>query len=195
MKKALGILCFSAISALAADMYVDYSTQNIAFKTVDVEMVGGTVGVSWGDRTRFYVEGNIQSDNTKNINYYDVVIGINGDIVKNESFRLDWDIGMGAGQLDVPWYSNKNTMLSIPVGLDMVYRLTDKVMLNVGVGYKYFFDLTDNQQYTICNDGSISESSGSGTCSWHGGIAGTATNDLIGKGGGMSAQVGLTFKF
>jgi hypothetical protein len=176
-------------------MYVDYSTQNISFKTVDVEMVGGTVGVSWGDRTRFYIEGNIQSDNTKNINYYDVVIGINGDIVKNESFRLGWDIGIGAGQLDVPWYSNKNAMLSLPIGLDMVYRLTDKVMLNAGVGYKYFLDLTDNQQYTICNDGSISESSGSGTCSWHGGIAGYSTNDLIGNGGGVSAQVGLTYKF
>lgn len=195
MLKRIIVLLAVSLSAFASDLYVDYSTQKVDFKVVDLEMVGGTVGYSWGDQTRFYIEGNILSDSDKDINYYDVVMGLNGDIVKNNAFKMSWDIGIGVGQLDVPWYDNKNTLLSLPVGIEMTYNITDKLMLNAGVGYKYFFDLTDDQIYTVCNDGTVSESTGSGTCSWHGGIAGTATNDLIGNGGGMSAQVGLTFKF
>jgi len=195
MKFLPSLLLVAGLNLSASELYVDYSSQNVNFKAIDVEMSGGTVGYSWGNVARFYVEGNIQSDSKKDINYYDVTIGFNGDIVHQGNLRIGYDLGVGVGQLDVPWYSNKNTMVSIPVGLTFDYSFTDKLALNAGVGYKYFFDLTDDQLSTVCNDGTTSESTGSGTCSWHGGIAGYSTNDLIGNGGGMSAQVGLTFKF
>ena len=35
---------------------------------------------------------------------------------------------------------------------------------------------------TLCSDGTVSKSSGSGTCSWHGGIAGNTTKKNTGFG-------------
>lgn len=195
MKNLLVFLLLAELSTSASELYVDYSTQKVNFKATDLEMSGGTVGYAWGNSTRLYVEGNIQSDSSKGIDYYDVAVGLNGDMLDKGNLRIAYDLGVGVGQLDVPWYSNKNTMLSIPIGLTLDYSFTNKLSLNAGVGYKYFFDLTDDQLYTVCNDGTVSESTGSGTCSWHGGIAGYSTNDLIGNGGGMSAQIGLTLKF
>jgi hypothetical protein len=195
VKKVLIGTLFLVANSLATDMYVDYSSQNVNFKAVDLNLKGATVSFNWGTDSRFYLKGNVQQDNSQKINYYDVVVGINNDIVKRNNFRLGWDIGLGIGQLDVPWYSNKNTLLSVPLGCSLEYQITNNLAFNAGAGYKYFFDLTDNKEYTICNDGTISDSSGSGTCSWHGGVAGTATNNLIGNGGGISTQVGLTFKF
>jgi hypothetical protein len=38
---------------------------------------------------------------------------------------------------------------------------------------------------TVCNDGSISESTGSGTCSWHGGVRDGSPSSGLGGGGGV----------
>lgn len=43
---------------------------------------------------------------------------------------------------------------------------------------------------TVCSDGSISNSQGSGTCSWHGGIAGGNSGSYYNSTGGNSGGAG-----
>lgn len=45
---------------------------------------------------------------------------------------------------------------------------------------------------SLCNDGSISKSSGRGTCSWHGGIAGGSSSSRNNSGFGNSDPWGST---
>ena len=50
------------------------------------------------------------------------------------------------------------------------------------------FPLPQASGYTLCNDGTISMSRGSGTCSWHGGIAGNSKS----RNNGFSDPYGST---
>jgi chitinase len=88
VKKVLIGTLFLVANSLATDMYVDYSSQNVNFKAVDLNLKGATVSFNWGTDSRFYLKGNVQQDNSQKINYYDVVVGINNDIVKRNNFRL-----------------------------------------------------------------------------------------------------------
>lgn len=84
--------------------------------------------------------------------------------------------------------ANSNTLVSLGGGAFFNKPLSKSLSMSVFVGGRYYIDGTDP---TTCNDGTTSTSTGSGTCSHHGGIA--HLNDPIGSGFSMEYSVGLTY--
>ncbi|MGR2770434.1 hypothetical protein ACUYOF_23285 [Photobacterium ganghwense] len=190
-KKVIALLgaCFS-VNASCAGLYVDYQSQDIKFDQISPNLSGLSIGYTWLENRTLYVEADLINDSDLDIRYWGGVIGYNHAIFNVNDMEVYFNLGLGFGELDVDGYQNTNVLISIPVGISSSYSLTEKFHLDLGVGYKYFMDLTDN---TKCNDGTTSESTGSGTCSWHGGIA--SYQDKVGDGGGIFYRAGIRYKF
>ncbi len=73
-------------------------------------------------------------------------------------------------------------------------NLNPNLSLYGGVGYKWAFDLT-NDDKTRCNDGTTSNSSGQGTCSWHGGVNQYYSSNNIGDFDGVTYKAGVRYNF
>lgn len=184
------VIAFASFGVSASGLYLDYQSQDISFDHFSPTMTGAAVGYSWGDNRKFYLEGELLNDSELNFDYWGATIGFNKELVQYEKTYLAFNLGLGFSQLDVPSFENKNNLLSIPVGVTGGYKLSDNVSIDASIGYRYFIDLTEN---TKCKDGSTSDSVGSGTCSWHGGIA--QYQDQIGDGGGVYYRAGLRYSF
>lgn len=204
--KISSLLLMVGLSLSASDLYVNYLSQKASFDAGDLDLKGGIIGISGGDSVKFYLEGNFLNDSEKKVDFYEAVIGLRGDFLHENKFRFGYDVGVGIGQFDVSSFSNTNEVITVPIGVSASYEIIDNLIFSVGAGYKYFFDLTDNStggsgSYSICNDGTTSQSTGSGTCSWHGGVKTTvgavssSTQDVLGDGGGVSLRMGLGYKF
>ena len=68
------------------------------------------------------------------------------------------------------------------------FTLKKFMTLIVAIGSLVLFPLSPASANTLCNDGTISMSRGSGTCSWHGGIAGNSKS----RNNGFSDPYGST---
>lgn len=189
-EKALALLLFIASSNSYAGLYAGTETQEISFDEINVRLSGVAGAFYGGKEYTYYLEISSLEDEAKDIEYEGIEIGIDGSFNQAGAFDLGLGIGVGIGRLDVPWYSNENLLLSIPVDATASYRIFKGLSIYTGVGYRYFFDLTEN---TRCKDGTTSSSTGSGTCSWHDGVA--FSQDEIGNGGGTNYRIGLRFTF
>lgn len=96
--------------------------------------------------------------------------------------QIGYEFGLGYGQIRVDGFRNKNSAASFFSGIKLMSANTDAYKLNARIGYRYYFDVTEN---TRCRDGSTSSSVGRGTCSSHGGIS--FYQDKFGDGGGLYA--------
>ena len=83
-------------------------------------------------------------------------------------------------------FRNPNHLVSLGVRGYGEVRVMPNVTLTLTVSAHAFADATSP---TTCNDGSTSNSTGQGTCSWHDGIA--FYNDELGNGTGLDAVVGV----
>ncbi|MEJ2766871.1 DUF3265 domain-containing protein [Photobacterium sp. MCCC 1A19761] len=182
-------VCFSA-QAACAGLYFDYQNQKISFDNISPNLSGLSIGYSWLENRTLYVEADFINDSEFDIRYWGGVLGYNHGLFRGTDIDVYFNFGIGIGELDVNYYQNKNTLISIPLGLSSSYSFTEKFHLDLGIGYRYFIDLTEN---TKCKDGTTSESTGSGTCSWHGGIA--RYQDKVGDGGGAFYRAGLRYSF
>ena len=97
---------------------------------------------------------------------------------------------IGAVHADLDRLRNGNTLVSLGFGVQPALRLHEAVSIVGVLGYRLYFDTTEP---TTCNDGTTSSSVGSGTCSYHGGIA--HYNERIGDGGGIEASLGVRLSF
>ena len=85
---------------------------------------------------------------------------------------------------------NANELLGIGAGAYGEIRVSPNVALTLTLTANAFFDVTPP---TTCNDGSSSQSTGSGTCSSHDGIA--HYNDMLGNGSNVDALLGMSVWF
>lgn len=108
---------------------------------------------------------------------------------QNNAYLLG-KIGLGYGKLDLDTLNIDNNFFLIPVGLEAGYKIAPQFSVYANAGYQYASNATSD---TTCRDGSQSNSTGQGTCSWHGGIA--QYNDNLGDAKGMTFGVGAKYHF
>lgn len=178
-----------------ASVSVEYSKTDATFaENTEVSLDGFAVGISsspqkngfWG---KFEGLGNDEYDG----NYYEISVGGHISLVSSKHFYALATAGIGAGWLDVDGFDS-TTYFSIPVGLEAGVNFTPNISVYGGIGYKWALDVSDNQG-TRCRDGSWSDSTGSGTCSWHGGIDYYYNPNYIGDFDGVTYKAGLRYNF
>lgn len=183
---ALASLSFCANS----NPFLDYKQQNIDFDLVSTSLTGFSAGYSWKENRKFYVQLDVLSDSENKIDFYDLAAGYNHNLYTKGDFSATFNVGIGIGSLDFDKFENTNVLMSLPIGLMGTYSINKNWFIDMKLGYTYFIDLTSP---TECNDGTESDSTGSGTCSYHGGIS--RYQDQIGNGSGVNYGIGLRYQF
>lgn len=178
-------------------VFAEYSSQKGKFENdVDADMNGFGLGISTspqkhGAWAKFEYQGNNDYDG----DYYEISGGGHYNFLSTERFYAIGTLGLGVGLLDVDGFDN-TAYLTIPVGLEAGVNLNPNFSLYGGVGYKWSWDASDsNDKKTRCNDGTWSNSSGQGTCSWHGGVNQYYSSNNIGDFDGLTYKVGVRYNF
>lgn len=182
-------------NANKTSVFLEYSTEKGEFENnIDADMDGFGVGISTSpQRHGAWGKFEYQSNGDYDGEYYEVSGGGHLNILSTDRFYVLGTLGMGVGVLDVDGFDS-TTYITVPVGLEAGVNLTRNLSLYSGIGYKWAADISDNEG-TRCNDGTLSNSSGSGTCSWHGGIDYYYTTDTIGDFDGVTYKAGMRYNF
>jgi hypothetical protein len=176
---------------LNRSLMLEYSTQKGKFaNSIDEDLNGFGIGFSssphknglWG---KFEYQ---ESDNYDG-SAYEFSFGGHLNLINANGFYALATVGTGVSVLDANGFDT-STYFTIPVGLETGYTFTPNFSLYGGIGYKWSWDISSN---TTCKNGSQSNSTGSGTCSWNGGI--DHYNYTIGDYDGMTYKAGLRYNF
>ncbi|QIC69819.1 outer membrane beta-barrel protein [Acinetobacter indicus] len=176
-------------------VFAEYSAQKGKFDgDVEADMNGFGIGISTSPQQNgLWGKFEYQSNSDYDGRYYELSVGGHLNFLSTERFYAIGVLGMGVGVLDVDGF-DQTAYFTIPLGLEAGVNLNKNFSLYGGVGYKWALDISDNDK-TRCNDGTTSDSSGSGTCSWHGGINYNYSDNYIGDFDGMTYKAGLRYNF
>lgn len=176
-----------------SSLYAQYLLHKGKFANdVDVDLKGVTVGFSTTPvKSGWWAELEYLKNSEYSADYYEAAFGGQFNLLNANGVYLLGTIGLGIGVGSADGFDD-TAYLSLPVGLEAGYNITPNFSLYGGVGYKWNWEIKDKR--TLCNDGTRSDSSGSGTCSWHGGVA---IDDYytIGDFDGLTYKAGLRYNF
>lgn len=156
-------------------------------------LVGGTLGAeAWPAEARHagYTEFQVRANGEEDLSVVEWVGGGRLSLVQTDDLRLGLEADFGLAQADLDRFRNSNELVTAATGVFARARLVDRVWILGSIGVRAYWDVTDP---TTCRDGSTSPSTGSGTCSHHGGIA--FANDELGDGVGIDYFLGLLIEF
>jgi hypothetical protein len=154
------------------------------------DLQGAYFGGEVGERYSAFLEGRISEDSSVEVEAYEVLFGGRGRFAEVGRLSLGAQIDVGYARADVEEYPNENDFVSFGAGIFGEVALHQTVSLFVFGGGRYYIDVTPP---TTCNDGTTSQSTGSGTCSHHGGI--DHYNAKLGDGAALEFGLGVRFRF
>jgi len=161
------------------------------FDSLSTSPNGYTIGYKWNyDSFNPYVEYQLATDNEINLDYSTFNFGTQIVEFSQNDFTVGFNVEGGYGNLSLEGYQNDYDFFSFGGGGFANYAITESFSLFINAQYMYYWEVTSK---TECKDGSSSESSGSGTCSHHGGVA--YYNDKLGNAIGLKVNVGISFVF
>ncbi|WP_333661040.1 hypothetical protein [Acinetobacter sp.] len=190
-----------------SSLYAQYLLHKGKFANdIDVDLKGVTVGFSTTPvQSGWWAELEYLKNSEYSADYYEAAFGGQFNLLNANGVYLLGTIGLGIGVGSADGFDD-TAYLSLPVGLEAGYSITPNFSLYGGVGYKWNWDITsEDDEYgsgsgkTLCRDGTWSNSTGRGTCSHHGGIASYSSiysNKLtIGDFDGLTYKAGLRYNF
>ena len=196
MKQSLllgAVLLISAPAFADTSLFAEYSAHNGKFENnIDADLKGGAFGISsLPAQGGFFGKLEYLKNSEYSADYYEVSAGGQLNLYNAHNAYLLGTLGAGFGVGSADGFDDTN-YFTIPVGLEAGYKFNQNVSAYGGVGYKWAYEIKDNR--TLCNDGSRSDSHGSGTCSWHGGVS-DYEEYTIGDFDGLTYKVGLRYNF
>lgn len=170
---------------------LEYTAQKGKFENnIDADIKGGAIGISAvPTKNGIWSKFEFQKNDDYSADYYEASFGGQYNLVNLNGLYLTGTYGLGIGFAKVDGFDN-STFITVPVGLEAGYNFTPRFALFTGIGYKWAWDVSSS---STCNDGSSSNSVGSGTCSYHGGI--NHYNDNIGNFDGLTYKFGMRYSF
>ncbi len=188
---SLAVFALSTVAHanLSGTVALDYSAYKpeVFDEKVDLSGVGLSFSTPTDNTHGFYTKVQYLQDGANDL--IGVDFGYQYAYSQGRAYALG-KIGMGYAGVTVDAFSNNNHFVTIPVNAEVGYKFVPNVSAYASVGYQWSFDETSE---TTCRDGSQSNSTGQGTCSWHGGIA--YYNDKIGDVSGLTFGVGARYHF
>lgn len=181
--------------ALNSSLMLEYSAQKGKFaNNIDEDLNGVGVGISSSPhQSGLWAKFESQQNSKYDGNAYELSFGGHVNFIDVNGFYALGTIGTGVSVLDVEGF-DASTYWTLPIGLEAGYTFTPSLSLYTGIGYKWSINITGEGE-TRCNDGTWSDSTGSGTCSWHGGIDYNYTSNYIGDYDGVTYKAGLRYNF
>ena len=172
-------------------IFAEYSAHKGKFENdIDADLDGGAVGFSTvPNRHGFWGKFEALQNNEYSADYYELSTGGQINFYNANNIYLIGTAGLGFGWSDVEDFDNSQ-FVTLPIGLEAGYHFSPNFSLYGGVGYKWAWDASSK---TTCNDGSTSNSTESGTCSWHGGV--DHYNNTIGDFDGVTYKAGARYNF
>jgi hypothetical protein len=185
----------NAQNAPKTSIFVEYSSQKGEFEDdIKADMNGFGVGISSSPQANgVWGKFEFQSNSDYNGDYYELSAGGHVNLINTERFYTVGTLGIGVGLLDVSDF-DQTAYFTIPIGLEAGVNFTRNLSLYGGIGYKWALDISGDDK-THCNDGTTSDSKGSGTCSWHGGINWNYSSNYIGTFDGVTYKTGVRYNF
>lgn len=185
----------NSVSSPNASLSLEYLSHKAEFdEGVDADLDGFAIGFSTTpQRHGVWTKLEFLSNSEFDADYFEFSFGGYLNLISTERFYASGTIGAGVGLIDVAGF-DETVYFTIPVGLEAGVNLTKNLSLFGGVGYKWAIDVSESGE-TRCNDGTWSDSTGSGTCSWHGGIDYDYTSNYIGDFDGVTYKAGLRYNF
>lgn len=176
-----------------SSLYLNYMQHNGKFSNdIDVDLKGGTIGFSTTPHSSgWWAEFEYLKNNEYSADYYEATFGGQFNVINWQGFYTLATLGMGVGVGSADGFDD-TAYLTLPIGLELGYSIVPNLSIFGGVGYKWNWEIKDNR--TRCNDGTRSNSSGSGTCSWHGGID-DSYDYTIGDFDGLTYKAGIRYNF
>ena len=203
---ALTVTLLGTHSFADSSIFAEYSAQKGKFNNdINEDLNGFAIGYSsiTPDYSGVWTKGEYLQNNNYKADYYEWSFGGQTAFYKANNAYVVGTFGFGIGSAKANYFDH-TTYFTLPIGLEAGYQFTQKVSLYGGVGYKWNWDISNvgensNSGGSRCKDGTWSNSSGSGTCSWHGGIASSSSynseDNTIGSFNGITYKAGLRFKF
>lgn len=137
-----------------------------------------------------YARAEYQRSGSWDADVVEVQGGYRYSFYSRDSVSVSGRVGVGVASADIDAYRNTNQFVTLPLAVEVGYRPTEKFEVYGRAGYKWAFDVTSDN---TCRDGSGSNSSGRGTCSWHGGVS--HRSDKVGTVHGPTLNVGVRYNF
>ena len=184
------------LAELNHSIMLEYLAQKGKFANdIDEDLKGFGIGYSTSPHknglwTKFEYQTNKEFDGDA----YEFSFGGHLNLINYNSFYSLATLGMGISVLSADGFDD-SAYFTLPIGLEAGYTFTHALSIYGGVGYKWAFDISNKDDKTRCNDGSWSSSTGSGTCSWHGGIDYYYSSNYIGDFDGLTYKAGVRYNF
>ncbi|WEV48093.1 hypothetical protein OZX61_07290 [Acinetobacter sp. ESL0695] len=195
MTKILAGLSLIAITSFAnaASVSLEYTGMNA--KSQDNNGTSNLNGIGLGISSNptnhgLWAKTQYQHASKNDVDYFDIAGGVQYNFIANDDFYLLGKLGLGFATASSSALQNNVNFITLPVGLEAGYSLTQRFSVYGGLGYKFLWEVT---KPTTCNNGTQSNSTGRGTCSSNGGI--NHYNDKAGDFNGVTYNVGLRYNF
>lgn len=195
MKKIIAGLSLIAIASFAnaTSVSVDYTGMNA--KSTDsntkIDLSGVGVGISTSPQNHgWWAKMQYQTASKYDVDYFDIAGGGQYNFVSTNQFYVLGTVGVGFATASSSSLRNNVNFITLPIGLEAGYNLTQQFSVYGGLGYKFLWEVTSP---TTCNNGTQSNSTGRGTCSSNGGV--NHYNDKVGDLKGVTYNLGIRYNF
>lgn len=177
--------------ALNKSLMLEYTAQKGKFENnIDEDLKGFAIGFSSSPlKNGLWGKAEYQENDDYDGTAYEFSFGGHLNLINVNGFYALATAGTGVSVLDVEGFDT-STYWTLPIGLEAGYNFAPNFSLYGGIGYKWSWDISSA---TTCNNGTQSNSTGSGTCSSNGGI--DHYNYTIGDYDGMTYKAGLRYNF
>jgi len=177
----------------SSSLYFHYTQQKGKFENdIDADLKGGTIGYSTSPQlSGWWAEFEYLKNSEYSADYYEATFGGHYNLINRNGFYTLATFGMGIGVGSADGFDD-TAYLTLPIGIELGYSFVPNLSVFGGVGYKWNWEIKDNR--TRCNDGTMSNSTGSGTCSHHDGID-TSYDYTIGDFDGVTYKAGIRYNF
>ena len=178
-------------AALNHSLMLEYSAQKGNFaNNIKEDLTGFGIGYSSSPhKNGLWGKFEYQQNNEYDGKAYEFSFGGHLNFINLNGFYALGTLGTGFSVLDVDGFDT-SSYWTIPIGLEAGYTFTPNFSLYTGIGYKWSWDISSS---TTCKNGSQSNSTSSGACSWNGGI--DHYNYTIGDFDGVTYKAGLRYNF
>lgn len=166
---------------MAQVVYVAYDSQEFSTTPISTALVGARIGWEgrWhGSRLGGFVEAGYLQARSEAFDLLLLNVGGKYAALARGRFDLGVQGSIDVEHADLSRFRNVNVLVGFGVGAYAEARVASRASLVVTLSARGFLDATPP---TRCNDGSSSQSTGQGTCSWHGGIDSIRTNSVRGR--------------
>lgn len=179
-------------------MFAEYVLHQANFEDdIQEDLDGFALGYAYApNNTGFWGRVEYLKNDDYDAEYIEFSTGLQANLYHANLVYAFGTIGFGGAQASVNGFDD-STYFTLPIGLEVGAYIAKNLSIYAGIGYKWAWESSHNSEKTRCNDGTYTNKTGRGACSWHGGVDAYPSYNLytIGDFDGANYKAGLKYHF